>query len=150
MVSEIALHQAGFSELDTTTLYRILKMRSDVFIAEQKESYPELDGRDLEPETVHLWYAQDNKPVAYLRILEEADGSARIGRVVVVAEMRGSGLGQALMTVALERIGNRRCVLHAQAHQTDFYARFGFTVVGTPRANSRIPHVSMVRLPEDS
>jgi ElaA protein len=148
MAVNVSVHCAFFTELDTVTLYQLLKLRSDVFVVEQQDPYPDLDGRDVEPETVHLWYIREgeSEPVAYLRICEEPDGSARIGRVVVAQDMRGTGLGRALMTEALQRIGDRRCVLSAQVHQASFYATFGFEAAeGPPYSNSLIPHLPMVR-----
>ena len=59
-------------------------------MVEQHCPYPELDGRDLEPGTVHLWAERDGAPVAYLRILHEAR-AARIGRVCTDAAHRGAG-----------------------------------------------------------
>src|SRR5690606_7197202 len=78
-----SLHVAAFADLDAATLYALLRLRVDVFVVEQRCPYPELDGRDTEPATRHLWLELSRTPVAYLRILAEPDGAARIGRVVV-------------------------------------------------------------------
>ena len=57
---------AAFSELDAATLYGLLRLRVDVFVVEQKCAYPELDGRDDEPDTRHLWIPDgDGTPLAY-------------------------------------------------------------------------------------
>ncbi|HEY9410359.1 MAG TPA: GNAT family N-acetyltransferase [Jiangellaceae bacterium] len=135
---------ATFAELDAPTLYALLKLRVDVFVAEQADPYPDLDGRDLEPDAVHLWATIAGHPIAYVRVLRESEGVARIGRVVIADDARGSGLGTELMTRALEQVGDRRCVLSAQAHQAGFYVRFGFEVSGPP-TTGRIPHVPMIR-----
>lgn len=132
------------------TLYALLKLRSDVFVAEQADPYADLDGRDLEPSARHVWIEAERRPVAYLRILEEPDGAARIGRVVVARDWRGKGLGRELMTTALEQVGAHRCVLAAQAHQAEFYARFGFVPSGPEYSNSRIVHLPMERLARPS
>ena len=58
----IELHVAGFSDLDTVTLYAILQLRSDVFVVEQDCAYSDVDGRDAEPGTRHLWLATDVVP----------------------------------------------------------------------------------------
>ena len=64
---------ARFSELDTATLYALLKLRVDVFVVEQECPYPELDGRDLEPETLHLWYVDDaGRRIPWARTLLDA------------------------------------------------------------------------------
>ena len=57
---------ATFAELTPLQLYRILKLRSDVFVVEQDCVYPDIDDRDLEPGAQHLWIEQDDDVVAYL------------------------------------------------------------------------------------
>jgi ElaA protein len=77
---------ANFTDLDATTLYELLRLRVDVFVVEQRCPYPELDGRDTEPATRHLWLPDPERggsPVAYLRLLAEPDQAVRIGRVAV-------------------------------------------------------------------
>jgi len=140
------LYDRAFADLDTTTLYALLKLRSDVFVVEQACPYPELDGRDTEPTTRHLWLAEEPaKPQSYVRILAEPDGSARIGRVCTAASARGRGLSRRLMEAALTRTGDRPCVLDAQSYLVDFYRSFGFTVVGPEYIEDGIPHVPMRR-----
>lgn len=141
----LALRAARFGELDAATLYRLLRLRTDVFVVEQKDPYPELDGLDTEPTTVHLWLARADEPVGYLRILDEPGGGARIGRVVVAQDARGAGLAGVLMTAALGLIGRRPCVLSAQAHLAAFYSRYGFAVTGPEFLDGHIPHVPMTR-----
>lgn len=140
---------ARFADLDAATLYALLRLRTDVFVVEQECAYPELDGRDTEPGTRHLWLRDGPgaEPLGYLRILEEPDGSARIGRVCVAAKARGAGLAGRLMSVALDVVGARRCVLDAQSHLTGFYAGFGFAPTGPGFDEDGIPHVPMARVP---
>jgi ElaA protein len=139
------LHAARFAELDATTLYALLRLRVDVFVVEQRCPYPELDGRDPEPSTVHLWLAGQGSPVGYLRLLEEPDGTIRIGRVAVARPARGAGLAGRLMAAALERVGDRECVLDAQSPLVGFYTRLGFVVTGSEYLDDGIPHVPMRR-----
>jgi ElaA protein len=137
--------RARFAELTPQTLYAILRLRVDVFVVEQHCPYPDLDGRDDEPGTVHLWIEEDGRILAYLRVLEEPDGSARIGRVVTAEQARGRGLAARLLTSALEHIGERPSGLHAQAHLAAFYARFGYRTDGPEFLDDGIPHVPMRR-----
>jgi ElaA protein len=141
----VELHVAGFDELTTGTLYALLRLRVDVFVVEQRCPYPELDGRDIEPGTRHLWTTRDGVPVGYLRILAEPDGGARIGRVCVAKSERGTGLARRLMVAALDRLGEQPTTLHAQKHLTGFYASFGFTPDGPGYVEDGIPHVPMRR-----
>lgn len=139
------LHVAPFDDLDTRTLYELLRLRVDVFVVEQKCAYPELDGRDTEPATRHVWLSRDGAPVAYLRILAEPGGVARIGRVVVAPGARGGGAAGRLMDAALDEIGDRPSVLDAQAYLVRFYERYGFVATGPEFLEDGIPHVTMRR-----
>ena len=143
----VDLHVASFRDLDTTTLYALLKLRTDVFVVEQECPYPELDGRDDEPGTRHLWLARDRDVLAYLRILAD-HGAERIGRVVVSKGARGAGHAGRLMAEALTVVGNRPAVLEAQSHLAGFYARYGFAVTGPEYLDDGIPHVPMRREPQ--
>ncbi|MEV4767436.1 GNAT family N-acetyltransferase [Micromonospora chokoriensis] len=136
---------ASFADLDTHTFHDLLKLRIDVFVVEQNCPYPELDGRDVEPGTRHLWLTGGGAPLAYLRILADPDGTARIGRVVVAPEARGGGHAGRLMTAALEVVGDRPSVLDAQSHLVGFYGRHGFTVSGPEYVEDGIPHTPMRR-----
>src|SRR5215471_10495825 len=112
------LYDATFAELDAPTLYALLRLRTDVFVVEQQCPYPELDGRDQEPLTRHLWLAPADArtdPHAYLRLLRDSDGTARIGRVCTAAKARGAGLAGRLVAAALQHVGDGWCVLEAQS-----------------------------------
>ncbi len=141
------LRVAAFDELDAATLYALLRLRVDVFVVEQGCPYPELDGRDTEPSARHLWLEQAGTPVAYLRLLREPDGAARIGRVVVAGPARGGGLAGELITAGLRLAGDRPCVLEAQAHLVNLYRRYGFVPTGPEYVADGIPHVTMRRAP---
>ena len=135
---------ASFRDLDTTTLYAILRLRSEVFVVEQHCPYPELDGRDLEPAARHVWVSYDGQPVAYLRVLD--DGShARIGRVCVAEAHRGGGVARTLMRAALEVVGDRPSRLSAQSYLVGWYERLGYAADGPEFLEDGIPHVPMVR-----
>jgi ElaA protein len=135
---------AGFAGLDALTAYRLWALRSAVFVVEQDCPYLDLDGRDLEPLTRHLWVEQDGGPVATLRLLD--DGVAlRIGRVATAASARGRGLAGSLVRAALDVAGERAVVLDAQSHLVDWYAGFGFAPSGRGFVEDGIPHTPMLR-----
>jgi ElaA protein len=143
------IHNESFADLETATLYALLRLRVDVFVVEQRAAYPELDGRDLEPGTRHLWVTaggDPTHPLAYLRLLAEPDGTMRIGRVVTAKEARGAGLAKRLVVAALEVDPSAPTVLDAQSHLVDFYGRLGFTPMGAEYVDDDgIPHVPMRR-----
>jgi ElaA protein len=130
-------------EMDPATLYRLLKLRVDVFVVEQRCPYPELDGRDLEPGTRQLWVSRDGEVLATLRLITEADGRSRIGRVATASAARSEGLARALMLRALELAADQDVVLEAQTYLEGWYARFGFVRSGPDYIEDGIPHVPM-------
>lgn len=132
----------SFGELTTTELYEILRLRCDVFVVEQTCAYADVDGRDLEPGTVHHWIEAAGHPVAYARTLSEADGSTRIGRVVTDPASRGLGHAAALITHLTERVAGS-LTLHAQSHLGSWYRRFGYEVDGPEYVEDGIAHVPM-------
>lgn len=140
----LPLRSAAFTELDAFTGYLLWQLRERVFVVEQECPYLELDGRDLEPGTRHLWLEDDGSPVAYLRVLEDP-GELRIGRVLVAATHRGQGLGERLMHAALEAVEDRSCRLDAQSYLVGWYAGLGFTPCGEEFVEDGIPHVPMRR-----
>ncbi|WOC13791.1 GNAT family N-acetyltransferase [Gordonia sp. MP11Mi] len=144
------VHSGPLADLDPATLHGILKLRVDVFVVEQNCPYPEIDGRDAEPSTIHFWCADpDGAPVATARLLVDglADGRSelRIGRVCTRHELRGTGLASAILDAVVAEIGDRPSVLDAQARLGDMYARWGYAVVGPQFVEDGIPHVPMRR-----
>jgi len=151
----VMLMDKSFSELTTTELYAILQLRVDVFVVEQACAYPELDGRDTEPETRHLWLpagdgAVDDVGVAsYLRVLQEGEG-VRIGRVVTHPALRGTGLGRVLVQAAIDAHSRMRIDIDAQSHLAGWYGTFGFRVMGEEFLDAGIPHLPMAHMPATS
>lgn len=85
-------------------------------------------------------------PIATGRLLQEAPGVGRIGRLAVDGKLRGAGWGRmvldALLNAARAR-GDQRVVLDAEASAQGFYQRAGFGVRGEPFVEAGITHVSM-------
>jgi ElaA protein len=139
------VHRAIGPDLSAAELHGLLRLRVDVFVVEQRCPYGEIDGRDLEPATVHLWTGARTEPSAYLRLLTEADGVRRIGRVCTARAARGRGLVRRLMAAAITEIGEGPCILSAQAHLTGLYGGFGFTPDGPGYDWDGVPHLPMRR-----
>ena len=137
------VRDATIAQIDIETLYALLRLRVDVFVVEQRCPYPELDGRDLEPGTRHVWLQDPGgAPLAYLRLLDDGE-ARRIGRVVTARAARGRGLAERLMTRALALSADRPVVLDAQAPLERWYARFGFVRTGDDFDEDGILHVPM-------
>jgi ElaA protein len=143
----VIVHVAHFAELDAATLYALLRLRVDVFVVEQRCAYPELDGRDVEPRTLHVWLEHDGGPAAYLRVLAEPDGTRRVGRVCTTPAHRGNQAAARLMAEALRLTGEDPCVLDAQSYLAGFYRGLGFTQAGPEYVEDGIPHIPMRRDP---
>lgn len=139
------VHRAAGPELGPAVLYGLLRLRVGVFVVEQRCPYPELDGRDLDPGTVHLWTGSGEAPTACLRLLTETDGGRRIGRVCTSGASRGRGLARSLVAAALREVGAGPCVLDAQAHLAALYGGFGFVATGPGYDWDGVLHVPMRR-----
>lgn len=155
MTTEGQLRHSLSADLDAATLYQILRLRVDVFVVEQACPYPELDGRDLDPQTRQFWISGDDGVIATLRLLVDppaADGRPmyRIGRVCTERGHRGQGLTAQLLGAALTEIGDHPCRIDAQAYLVDMYAKFGFLAEGDEYLEDGIPHVAMRRDPAPS
>ena len=139
------------SELGREQLYALLKLRSDVFVVEQKCAYPDRDGQDLEGDTYHMMGWEDDQLMAYLRLLdpESQGGDVVIGRVITAPAGRGKGLGHAMMEQALKQAQKHwpqvPIYLSAQAHLQGYYGRYGFEVAGEQYLEDGIPHIGMRR-----
>ena len=117
-------------------------VREQVFVVEQAvPREDEIDEQD--PKSRHV-------------IARDADGRAigtgrltpahAIGRVAVLVDWRGRGVGQAIMRVLLEQaraLGYPAVELHSQAHAIPFYAALGFHAEGEPFIECGIPHQAM-------
>ena len=138
------LHDRSLDELAPPVLYRILQLRSQVFVVEQACVFLEPDGRDLEPSCRHLWVDDDGGDVvAAARVLDEGD-ARRIGRIVTAEPLRRRGLATQLVEHYLARYPGP-WVLDGQAHLAGWYRRFGFEVSGPEYLDDGIPHVPMRR-----
>lgn len=139
------LHDRRFAELTNQQVLDILGLRVDVFVVEQECPYAEIDGRDDEAETRHVWIAASpsDRPEAYVRVLDDGH-ERRIGRVVTHPEHRGRGLAARLIDHVLAS-SEPPWVLDAQAHLAGWYGALGFEVVGDEFLEDGIPHVPMRR-----
>ncbi|MFI7666358.1 MULTISPECIES: GNAT family N-acetyltransferase [Nocardia] len=146
MMSTVALKRSWALDLDTATLYQLLKLRVEVFVVEQKCAYPELDGFDLLPETRHFWLDDEGEIISTLRLTEEHENgvkSFRIGRVCTSVPARGHGYTTRLVQAALAEAGSATVRLSAQTYLVDLYAKFGFKPDGDEFEEDGIMHLPM-------
>ncbi len=142
----------GVSELrsgDWNALGRdALRLRMDVFVREQQiDPALEVDGRDEAARHVVVYNRLD-QAVATGRLITEAPGVGRIGRLAVDRDLRGSRLGRQVLDALVEASqarGDHEVQLHAQCAAEGFYRRAGFTAQGEPYDEAGIEHITMVR-----
>lgn len=121
-------------------------LRRIVFIEEQNvPEAEEVDGRDAG--ALHLLARLDGLPVGCARLLVMGD-TGKIGRVCVLQDYRGQGIGVALIQSALEVLraqpGVMRAKLGSQTHAIGFYEKLGFTAQGSEYLDAGIAHRDMV------
>jgi len=141
----VELVTGGWSELGADAA----PVRTAVFIEEQ--AIPaEMEWDEADATALHAVVRNRlGQPLATGRLLIEAPGVARIGRMAVLRAVRGTHLGRdvvnALMAAAWAR-GDRQVILSAQRSAVGFYARLGFEERGAEYEDAGIPHIDMVRL----
>lgn len=133
----------SFKELNTTELYEILKARTEIFVMEQHIVYQDMDDTDYD--SLHCFYMEDGKVIAYLRAFYKAEDIVKIGRVLTLKH--GNGTGKALMTHSLQAIKQkmkcRKIIMDAQKHAVGFYEKFGFKVTSDEFLEEQVVHVVM-------
>jgi ElaA protein len=139
----VKISAVPFAVLDPLTAYSLWKLRQDVFVVEQQAAYPDLDGRDLDPETRHVVLENDDGVVlGCARVLDDGQ-EWRIGRVALHRTVRGQGWADRLMQAALQVCPDRDVVLDAQSPLAGWYGTFGFEVTGLEFLDDGIPHLPM-------
>ena len=138
-----------FDQLTTEELYKLLRLRSEVFVVEQQCIYLDMDGMDLR--ALHLLGFEGEKLAAYTRIFAPGDyfKEASIGRVAVSPEYRGRGLGRVIMQASLQAVedhfGPVPICLSAQSYLRRFYEELGFRAEGQEYLEDGIPHIRMTK-----
>lgn len=119
-------------------------VRLAVFVEEQRVP-PEIELDEWDSASDHaLAMDETGRVIATGRLLPDG----HIGRMAVLQQWRGQGVGATILAALLARAVERgmKCVmLNAQTHARGFYARFGFTQVGAEFMEAGIPHVAMER-----
>ena len=122
-------------------------IRRAVFIVEQGISEADdLDG--LDGSAIHLLATVGSEPVGTARLLLKED-VGKIGRVSVLPEFRGQGIGKALILKSLDVFaklpGISSAYLSAQDTAIAFYEPLGFVATGDVYIDAGVPHRDMVR-----
>jgi predicted GNAT family N-acyltransferase len=142
--------------MDTSTRFRVFvgdwganreairAVRSAVFVEEQGVP-AELEADDYDSICAHVLAVRDDgKAIGTGRLLDDG----HIGRLAVLRETRGRGIGAALLEALVDlagRRGMREVVLNAQLQAIPFYMRHGFRPHGDVFLESGIQHRLMRR-----
>ncbi len=139
-IKNVKTVHGSWLELESDAMH----VRHAVFIQEQGVP-AELETDDYDYLSMHVViYDSQGGPIATGRLLPDG----HIGRMAVLAQQRGQGLGalvmQRLLSLAKEQqLHTLR--LSAQTHALGFYQGLGFVQQGDEYLEVGIPHVRMIR-----
>lgn len=119
-------------------------VREPVFVQEQQVPIA-LEWDELDPLCVHVIARDaDGRPIGTGRLTPER----KIGRMAVLPDWRGRGVGDALLLALIDEAAERRWPelrLHSQVSALGFYVRHGFVPYGERFMEAGIEHQSMRR-----
>ena len=142
------IHVKPFKELNTTELYQVLQLRTEIFVVEQDCVYQDMDGKDQK--ALHVLGYKNSELVAYTRIFSPGDyfKEASIGRVVVKQSERKHKHGYEIMVSSINAIKlnfkTDKIRISAQTYLKRFYNNLGFNEVGEEYLEDGIPHIHMI------
>ena len=118
-------------------------IRFTVFVEEQGVPR-EIELDEMDERCAHALCLGDAKPVGTARLLPDG----HIGRMAVLKEWRGRGIGGRLLNALMDearRRGHREVALSAQVHAVAFYRAHGFVEEGAEYLEAGIRHQAMRR-----
>lgn len=136
-----------FEELKVEDIYKILKIRNEVFIVEQQCAYQDCDGKD--EKSYHLYLKDQDEIAGYLRIIPKgiSFNEISIGRVLVNKRYRGKGIAREMMLKALDFIERElkeaEVKISAQVYLINFYRSLGFKETSKEYLEDNILHIDM-------
>ncbi|MBP0049875.1 GNAT family N-acetyltransferase [Marinobacterium sp. AK62] len=138
MSSRLSVQQVSFHSPARAS---IASIRETVFVGEQ-EVPPELEFDGLDTCALHVLAYVDDQPVGTGRVLDDG----HIGRVAVLKDFRGLGVGAGIVNALAEEAkgaGCERAYLGAQLQAVPFYRKLGYTPYGEEFMDAGIPHIHM-------
>ena len=136
----------SFSELSLEELYEILKSRAEIFLLEQGIICQDLDDNDYK--SLHCFFFDGKRVIAYLRAFLTDEDTVTIGRVLTLEHR--SGIGSKLMKKSIEEIQKhftcKKISVHAQKQAVGFYEKMGFTAVSDEFIEAGVVHITMEML----
>jgi YbgC/YbaW family acyl-CoA thioester hydrolase len=124
------------------------KLRLEVFVEEQGIPVA-LEWDEADATALHaVTYNGLGQPVATGRLLTQAPGVGKIGRMAVKQVLRGAHIGRHILQVLLraaQKRGDASVTLNAQRSAQGFYEQSGFLPVGEPFDEVEIAHIEMIK-----
>ena len=140
------LHVKRFEELTNKELYELLRIRSSVFIVEQKCVYQDLD--QLDYTSTHLWITKGKKTIAMCRICPPGTYMEALSLGRIISTERGKGYGMLMVKTALDVAKENfpyspYIEIKAQTDKAEFYEKFGFKSTSAPFMFEGLSHTCM-------
>ncbi len=121
-----------------------MNIRNTVFVEEQG-FIDEFD--DIDKISSHILLFDGNSAIATCRVFSgDAPGEYHIGRLAVIREYRGRGLGRKIIEEAERHIlslGGESASLHSQLQAKSFYEKCGYEPYGEIEYEQDCPHIGM-------
>ncbi|HWB62394.1 MAG TPA: GNAT family N-acetyltransferase [Chitinophagales bacterium] len=142
-------HTKTFTQLTPDEFYRVMRLRQEVFVVEQKCPFVDADGKDQK--SLHLMGYKDAELAAYGRIVAPGVSypEVSLGRISTPLQYRRFGYGRQLMQQLLNKTtsvyGPVAIRIEAQLYLKKFYEDFGFVPQSEPYILDDILHVEMLR-----
>lgn len=145
----VSIFVKSFEELSKLELYKILRLRAEVFIVEQDCVYQDVDDKDQK--ALHVILKKSEEIIGYTRLFWPGDyfKEASIGRVVISKKERDNNYGSELMKASIlaisEKMKEKKIKISAQTYLKNFYNNLGFLESGKEYLEDGIPHVAMFK-----
>ena len=114
----------------------------------QEQGFPaEIDIDDYDKIAWQCILYKDGAAIGTARLIPQ-DKIGKIGRVAILKEFRGLGLGFKIMETILdqaEKLSYESLNLSAQVYAVPFYEKLGFSVVGNEYLEDGEPHINMTK-----
>lgn len=145
----VSIFVKSFEELSKLELYKILRLRAEVFIVEQDCVYQDVDDKDQK--ALHVILKKSEEIIGYTRLFWPGDyfKEASIGRVVISKKERHNNYGSELMKASIlaisEKMKEKKIKISAQTYLKNFYNNLGFLESGKEYLEDGIPHLAMFK-----
>lgn len=114
----------------------------------QEQGFPaEIDIDEYDAVAAHCLLYKDDKIIGTARLIPQ-ETRGKIGRVAILKEFRGLGLGLVVMEALIaeaQRLHYDSLNLSSQVYAVPFYQKLGFEVVGDAYLEDGEPHIMMTK-----